>query len=165
MQRNSVEPVISLGYGHIEEIRGLIEEYTAMLVEMQPSVAEYLGIQGYEAELADLTKKYGLPGGRLYVAHLDGEAVGCIALRRLNDEDCEMKRLFVKPACRGHHLGRTLVERIVADAREIGYRRIYLDTLPFLESAIRIYKAYGWQEIERYNDSPLDNTVYMRLDL
>ena len=76
-----------------------------------------------------------------------------------------MKRLYVKPSYRGHGLAKKLVELILTDAKEIGYRSVYLDTLPFLDTAIGMYKKYGFVEIPCYNDSPIENTVYMRREL
>lgn len=152
-------------YGHEGEIRELFGEYTAMLVAGDSSFGQYLQIQNYEGELEHLEKKYGLPWGRLYLALCGGRAAGCIALRRLDGENCEMKRLYVRPAFRGSGLGEKLVRLILADAREIGYTCMRLDTLPFLESAIRLYKKLGFTETASYNDSPMDSSVFMKLEL
>lgn len=76
-----------------------------------------------------------------------------------------MKRLYVRPAFRGKRIGILLINKILSDAREIGYSHVLLDTLPFLESAIRMYKRFGFYEVESYNDSPMDSSIYMRLDL
>ena len=152
-------------YDRKEEIKELFAEYTDMLVKTDPVFAKYLAIQGYDDELKDLEKKYGMPDGRLYLAIWEGKPAGCIALRRLTGENCEMKRLYVRPEFRGCHIGGRLVRRIIEDAKEIGYQYMFLDTLPFLESAIHMYKKYGFYEIESYNDSPMDTSIYMRLDL
>lgn len=90
---------------------------------------------------------------------------GCIGLRKIDDQTCEMKRLYIRPEFRGKKLGNVLVEKIIADAREIGYSYMLLDTLPFLQSAIHIYKKFGFYEIESYNDSPMAASIYMKLDL
>ena len=103
--------------------------------------------------------------GRLYLALGEGEAAGCIALRKLDDQRCEMKRLNVRPAFRGHRIGDALVDRIIQDARAIGYRYMLLDTLPFLESAIHMYQKRGFYEIPCYNDSPVETTLFMQYDL
>lgn len=76
-----------------------------------------------------------------------------------------MKRLYVRPAYRGSHIGSLLVQKVLTDAKEAGYRFMLLDTLPFLQDAIRMYKKYGFYEIPRYNDSPMDSSIYMRLEL
>lgn len=156
---------IKLAYDAQEEVSALFREYTAMLLENDPSFAEYLAIQHYDAEVRHLEDKYGLPSGRLYIAWVDEQAVGCIGLRRLDATRCEMKRLYVRPGFRGHHLARRLVETILDDARAIGYREMLLDTLPFLENAIELYRRFGFYETGAYNDSPMDTTIYMKLDL
>lgn len=152
-------------YSYQQEIAGLFSEYTDMLVEGDPKFKAYLDLQNYDDELTHLEHKYGLPAGRLYLARLDGEAVGCIGLRKIDDDSCELKRLYVRPAYRGRGIARVLMDRILADARAIGYRVMLLDTLPFLRPALRLYKAYGFEEIARYNDSPMDTSIYMRLTL
>ena len=151
-----------------EEIPVLFTEYTDMLVEADEKFAYYLSIQHYEDELRDLRAKYGEPEGRLYLALAeDGAAAGCIALHRLDAERCELKRLYVRPAYRGQGLGSALVARILDDARQIGYRCILLDTLPVLDSAVRMYRGLGFYEIPCYNNSPIDadKTYFFRLDL
>lgn len=151
--------------GHPQETGILFSEYTRMLVEGDPAFQKYLDIQHYEEEIAHLEMKYGLPDGRLYLAYCDGELAGCIGLRKLDGGNCEMKRLYVRPAFRGKGIGGRLVRQIIADARKIGYSHMLLDTLPFLESALFMYRKYGFYEIPSYNDSPMDTSIYMRLDL
>ena len=153
------------GYERPAELLSLFTEYTRMLVSHDPSFQIYLDIQHYEDEIRDLKAKYGQPEGRLYLALWEGEAAGCIALRKLDEQRCEMKRLYVRPAFRGHRIGDALVDRILQDARAIGYRHMLLDTLPFLESAIHMYQKRGFYEIPCYNDSPMDNSIYLALDL
>ena len=153
------------GYDFPDEIRGLFSEYTGMLVRLDPDFQLYLNIQHYEDEVRDLTVKYGLPDGRLYLARVGGKAAGCIALRKLDEERCEMKRLYVRPAFRGHRIGDALVDRVIRDAKAIGYRHMLLDTLPFLESAIHMYRKRGFYEIPCYNDSPMETTIFMQYNL
>jgi len=161
----SIQFLIEPAFAYPNELQGLFEEYTNMLVEGEPSFQGYLDKQNYGAELEHPEMKYGEPEGRLYIAFCDGKPAGCIGLRRLDEENCEIKRLYVRPAYRCHGLGRTLVEGIISDAMDIGYRHILLDTLPFLREAIAMYKSMGFYEIESYNNSPLDGLVYLRLDL
>lgn len=156
---------ISPGYNRIEEIKSLFAEYTAMLINSDDRMREYLAMQNYGAELEHLEDKYGLPAGRLYLALCDGNAAGCIALRKIDDELCEMKRLYVRPGFRGAKLGERLIEKLIADARGIGYRHMLLDTLPFLEAAIHTYKKLGFYEIPCYNDNPINGSIYLRYDL
>ena len=106
-----------------------------------------------------------MPEGRLYLAYCGGQLAGCIGLRKINDVRCEMKRLYVRPEFRGKCIGSMLIQKIIEDAKEIGYQHMLLDTLPFLESAVHMYKKWGFYEIESYNDSPMETSVYMRLDL
>lgn len=152
-------------YDRPEEVLSLFTEYTQMLVSHDPSFQIYLDIQHYEDEIRNLEAKYGRPEGRLYLALWEGKAVGCIALRKLDDGCCEMKRLYVRPAFRGNKIGEALVDRIIQDAKAIGYRRMLLDTLPFLESAIHMYRKRGFYEIPCYNDSPVETTIFMQYDL
>lgn len=156
---------LELAYDDPNEIRQLFQEYTNMLVQKSPSFAEYLKIQHYDVELDDLRSKYGLPGGRLYLARVDGTAAGCAGLRGLDEARCELKRMYVRPRYRGQGISAELMDRILRDARKIGYRRMLLDTLPFLTTAIAMYKRRGFVEIPSYNDSPLPETIYMELEL
>ena len=154
------------GLEHPREIGELFREYTEMLVEGDPKFQSYLELQSFNEELRHLEGKYGPPGGKLILAREGGEAVGCIALKQMDEPGrCELKRLYVRPAFRGRGLGRELTDRIIAAARELGYREMLLDTLPFLQSAQRIYRAAGFREIEKYNDSPMDDATYMKLEL
>lgn len=168
-RKNTGETVIGIkivsAYDRAEEVRRLFEEYTDMLVENDPSFQEYLDIQNYSEEMEHLEKKYGLPDGRLYLAYCDEELAGCIGLRKMDSQNCEMKRLYVRPAFRGRKIGNLLVEKIIDDAKKIGYSYMLLDTLPFLKSAIHMYKKYGFYEINSYNDSPMNTSIYMKLNL
>jgi len=160
-----MELTLVSAFSHKDEIRELFQEYTDMLVAGNPLFAEYLLLQNYDDELAHLEQKYGLPKGRLYLLFCNGEAAGCIGLKPLDGDSCELKRLYLRPAFRGMHLSDLLVKRIINDAKEIGYKTILLDTLPFLTAAIALYKKHGFREIPKYNDSPMGNAVYMQLDL
>ena len=181
-----MKPDIIPAYNSLQEIGQLFTEYTDYLVEENPSVKAYLQIQDYEKELSHLGEKYGPPYGRLYLACLGDHPAGCIGLQKLDAQTGEMKRLYVRPEFRGHRIGRhliekvigdardigytvllldTLPEKVIGDARDIGYTVLLLDTLPFLQNAISLYRQYGFYEIPRYNDSPPDSSIYMRLDL
>ena len=156
---------IILSYDYPKEISQLLNEYTNMLIENDDSVKEILKVQNYDDELKNLKEKYGLPNGRLYLAYYDEKLAECIALRKIDDKNCEMKRLFVKEEFRGKHIGSKMIEKIIEDAKEIGYKYMLLDTLPFLKSAIYLYKEFGFYEIESYNDNPFHEAIYMKLDL
>lgn len=160
-----METKIIPAYNFLKEISILFSEYTQMLIEGDSSFQKYLEIQNYEEELEHLDVKYGMPDGRLYIAFYGGELAGCIGLRKIDEWNCEMKRLYVRPAFRGKNIGSKLIQQIITDAKEAGYSHMLLDTLPFLKSAVHMYKAYGFYEISSYNDSPMDTSIYMKLDL
>ena len=158
--------MIISAYDRIEDIRSLFSEYTDMLVSINPEFHLYLDIQHYDDEKENPSLKYALPEGRLYLdISDDGIARGCIALRKLFDGKGEVKRLYVRPEYRGNGIATALVERIIEDARDIGYKELYLDTLPELESAVKLYKSFGFEETGQYNDSPVDKTIFMKLSL
>lgn len=152
-------------YGYPKEVGELFSEYTDMLIAGDSSFQEYLDLQNYDEELKHLESKYGPPYGRLYLAYYDHELAGCIGLRRIDEQNCEMKRLYVRPQFRGKHIGNQLVQKIIDEARKAKYSHMLLDTLPFLKSAIHLYQEYGFYEIESYNDSPMDTSIYMKKDL
>lgn len=153
------------GQNQPEALHPLFEAYTAALVEQCPDFCTYLTKQNYDAELLHPEEKYGEPYGRLYLLRFAGEPAGCIALHQIDGKSCELKRLYVRPEYRGLGLAAVLVEQILQDARQIGYRRILLDTFPDLTAAIRLYKKYGFYEIPSYNGSPMDELIYLQLDL
>ena len=152
------------GYAFPQQVGVLFSEYTDMLIANDSSFQNYLDIQHYDEEVKHLEEKYGLPYGRLYLAYCEGKLAGCIGLRKIDEKNCEMKRLYVRPQFRGRHIGDKLIQKIIEDAKEIGYSYMLLDTLPFLKSAIHMYKKYGFYEIESYNDSPMSTSIYMKLD-
>ena len=124
-----------------------------------------LTFQGFETELTELPGKYRPPDGRLLLAWNDARAVGSIALRPLDANICEMKRLYVRPEARGGQLGRRLVERICEEARDAGYARICLDTLPMMVSAQSLYESLGFVPIAPYVFNPVPGTKFLALDL
>jgi ribosomal protein S18 acetylase RimI-like enzyme len=143
----------------IEQTRQLFHEYVTWL-------GVNLCFQNYDKEVAELPGEYVPPTGRLYLAIENDQTAGCIALRKLDDGICEMKRLYVRPQFRGRRLGQTLIDRIIEDARQIGYRRMRLDTLPGkMDTAIAMYRALGFKDIERYYDNPYETAAFMELGL
>ena len=143
----------------MEQARELFREYAAWL-EID------LCFQNFERELAGLPGDYAPPGGRLLIAYDDGQLAGCIALRRIGEGICEMKRLFVRSQFRGKGLGRALIQAIIREARAIGYQRMLLDTLPpKMNDAIALYRSLGFAEIEPYYENPVPGAIFMELEL
>lgn len=144
------------------------EDVTAvhgLFVEYQESLGVDLCFQGFDRELATLPGDYAPPGGCLLLAREDGTAVACVALRRLDPEACEMKRLYVQPLQRGTGLGRALAEAVIREARRIGYERMRLDTLPTMTEAAVLYERLGFREIEPYTENPVPGARFLQLEL
>ena len=142
--------------GDLRDARALFEEYAA-------SLGFDLGFQDFAAELAGLPGSYAPPRGRLLLAFVEDRLAGCVALRELEANVCEMKRLYVRPGFR--ELGRRLVEAILLEAREIGYARMRLDTVPAMERARALYCDLGFREIPAYRFNPVPGTAFMELRL
>lgn len=148
------------GPEHLTIARQLIEEYAAWL-EFK------LCFQGFEEEMQSLPGKYAPPAGRLLLALWDGKPAGVIALRPLEEAGlCEMKRLYVRPEFRGHHIGRVLAQQVIREAAEIGYSRMRLDTVAGkMDSAIAMYRELGFKETSPYYQTPVGHTLFMELAL
>lgn len=142
----------------LDAVRGLFREYAGTL-------GVDLAFQGFEAELAALPGDYEPPRGRLLLA-LDGaDPVACAALRPLDAETAELKRLYVRPTHRGLGLGRRLSELLIEAARAEGYTAIRLDTLPSMGDARTLYARLGFREIEPYRFNPVPGTAFLELAL
>jgi GNAT superfamily N-acetyltransferase len=144
----------------IEQVRMLFTEYRAELV-VEPC------FHSFDEEIASLPGSYSPPGGKLLLAKVVGQPVGCIALRRFPAEGaCEMKRLYVRPPFRGDKIGRLLAERILKEARDLGYRSMRLDSHPAsMAAAIRMYRKLGFREVGAEPVQPIDGLIYMELTL
>lgn len=139
-------------------VKGLFQEYA-------DSLSFELDFQDFREELETLPGKYGAPKGCILVAKENGETVGCVAVRPLGSEICEMKRLYVKPAHRGRRVGRELAMAIIEEARRLGYRAMRLDTDVSMKEALTLYRALGFQPIEAYCYNPLPGAMYFELKL
>ena len=124
-----------------------------------------LDFQGVDEELADLPAEYGPPAGALLIARHEGEAVGCVAVRPLEGDISEMKRLYVLPTARGLNVGRTLARDIISAARDLGYRRMRLDTIETMSAAMALYRSLGFVEIPPYYDNPIAGARFFELPL
>jgi len=144
----------------LDLVRTLFREYEA-------AIGVDLCFQGFADELASLPGRYAPPSGRLYLGEAGGTPAACVALRAFAPDVGEMKRLYVRASARGGGYGRLLAERVVADARAIGYRAMRLDTLrtPAMAAANRLYEAMGFRDIPPYYANPLPDVRYMELTL
>lgn len=124
-----------------------------------------LCFQGFEQELATLPGKYSSPEGAILLADHDGKIAGCVAVRLIKDDTCEMKRLYVKDEFQGFSAGRMLAEAVIKKAKQLGYKKMQLDTLQRLERAVGLYAKLGFKEIKPYYANPLNEVVYWELDL
>ncbi|MFL6301349.1 MAG: GNAT family N-acetyltransferase [Terriglobales bacterium] len=139
--------------------RTLFQEYGA-------SLGFSLCFQNFDKELAGLPGDYAPPRGRLLIAYIDSQAAGCVALHEFEPDVAEMKRLYVRPAFRGKCVGLALTNAIIEAAREIGYGRVRLDTVPSeMAAAVKMYQRLGFEEIAPYRANPQPGTLYLELDL
>jgi putative acetyltransferase len=180
----TIEIVHATADEHVREVRALIAEYAA-------SLTFSLDFQGFAQEIDTLQSLYAPPDGRLLLALVSGRAAGCVALRRLDEEQsfaasseapsstnvrasmtsiCEMKRLYVNPEFRGKRfagktIGTSLVVEVLKEAQKVGYKKMRLDTVPAMKRAIALYKAFGFREIPPYCFNPFPDAIFMELDL
>ena len=143
---------------HLSAVRELFTEY-ARSIEID------LCFQSFDRELAELPGRYAPPEGRLLLAMENERAAGCVALRKIAEGICEMKRLYVRPVFRRKSLGRALADAVLAAAHEIGYERMRLDTISSMTEAISLYKSLGFQRIAPYYDNPSGAAVFMEMKL
>jgi putative acetyltransferase len=141
---------------HIKAIKDLFLEYAK-------SLDFELCFQGFDKELDELPGKYSPPEGRLLLAEYKHMYAGCIALRKIGEGICEMKRLYVKPEFRGLHLGRKLADKLIEEAESIGYKKMRLDTVPAMQTAQKLYTSIGFYEIKPYRHNPVPGAVFMEI--
>ncbi len=174
----TVAPMLRITSAETDEA---VKQASVLFREYAASLGVDLSFQNFEQELASLPGDYAPPDGRLFLAFIDeapatpqgrhssassaSAFAGCIALRKIDAETCEMKRLYVRPEFRGHGAGRALAGAVIRAAREIGYRRMRLDTLPQMTEAQALYGGLGFREIAAYRHNPIAGTRYFELEL
>jgi ribosomal protein S18 acetylase RimI-like enzyme len=150
----AIEPA----YNELDTVRILFKEYSQIPGAEQCFVS-------FEKELRTLPGEYGSPKGRLYLAYYDNKAAGCIAVRPVNSDTCEIKRLYVRPEFRGHEIGRLLLEKSMSDSKRMGYGKICLETLPTMRAAISIYESPGFKQIKSYLPGTKISSIYLGLNI
>ena len=165
----SVSPVSSVvkGFAFTQaESPAQLAQARELFLEYAQSLGFSLCFQNFDQELASLPGGYAPPEGRLLLAEYEGQVAGCVALHRLEPGVCEMKRLYLRPKFRGKGLGRALADHIIAEARQVGYQRMRLDTVePIMKDAVTMYRRLGFREIAPYCTNPIAGALYMELTL
>lgn len=161
-----MSPVVKPLTFHQAESPAQIAQARELFLEYAQSLGFSLCFQNFDKELADLPGDYALPDGRLLLATYDDQLAGCVALHKLDSRICEMKRLYLRPQFRGKGIGRALADHIIAEARQIGYPRMRLDTVePVMKDAVAMYRKLGFKEIAPYCANPIAGALYMELSL
>ncbi len=143
-----------------------IAQARELFLEYGKSLGFSLCFQSFDQELAGLPGDYSPPDGRLLLAEYERQLAGCAALHKLEPEICEMKRLYLRPQFRGKGVGLALAQTIIAEARDIGYGRMRLDTVePIMKDAVAMYRRLGFKEIAPYRSNPIEGAMYMELKL
>jgi len=142
----------------LRQVKLLFSEYAS-------SLDFDLSFQNFDNELSNLPGEYSLPSGAILLAYYEGSAAGCVAMRRLAEDVCEMKRLYVRPAFRGKKIGKALSVAIIDEARKRGYSRMRLDTVPSMKEAIQLYRSLGFKETYPYRYNPRAGAMFLELIL
>lgn len=143
---------------HLATVRQLFEEYWQ-------SFGFTPCFQNFAAEVAGLPGYYAPPAGRLALGLVDGEAAGCVALRRVDDLRAEAKRLYVRPDFRGQGAGLALLQWVIDEARTAGYREMLGDTMPVMRRALAMYDRMGFEQTGSYAHDATPGAIYLRLTL
>ena len=167
-----IEIVTPTSPEQLDQVRKLIREFVSWHrqrhVEDLDLIDAYFDATAFENELASLPGKYAPPGGHLLLALYDGQPAGCVALRQMDAQACEMKRMFVYPQYHGKGIGRALAEALIQEARTIGYTSMWLDTSIRQKEALGLYQSLGFKKTDPYYELPkrLENwLVFMELKL
>ncbi|HUI29184.1 MAG TPA: GNAT family N-acetyltransferase [Candidatus Acidoferrales bacterium] len=149
----------------LPEEKQFVEDAKQLFAEYAKSLNFSLCFQGFDKELRGLPGEYAPPSGRLFLAFLENKLAGCVALRKIDDSVCEMKRLYLRPDFRGKGIGKKMTIEVVKAARDIGYSRMRLDTVPEMKEAISLYRLLGFVEISPYRENPIPGAIFMELIL
>lgn len=156
----------SSAFDYKSDMAQMYREYNELLLETDPDFESCLAMQNFDREIDELEIKFAPPRSTLIIAHTeDGKAAGCVGIKKFSEDVCELKRLYVRPEYRKSGLGQLFTEMMIEKARAVGYKRMYLDTMPGLEAALRLYKRLDFYEIEKYYDNPVERVIYLCYDL
>lgn len=136
-----------------------------LLTQYSDSLYIDLCFQDFDHELETLSIQYRKPDGALFIAYLKRQAIGCVGLRKYDDQNAEIKRMYVKPQYRGRYIGQKLLELILAAAQKLGYKKILLDTLPEMITAQALYRKFGFHETSEYRFNPVAGSVFMAKEI
>src|SRR5260370_11029242 len=162
---SSVSPVLKVLTFAQAESPTQIAQARELFLEYAQSLGFSLCFQNFDKELAGLPGDYAPPEGRLLLVEHEGQLAGCVALHKLEPGICEMKRLYLRPQFRGKGLGRALAEHIIAEARQIGYQRMRLDTVePVMKDPVAMYRKLGFKEVAPYRANPIARSVYTEFE-
>ena len=145
------------------------KEYKAAISLFKEYVSQInvdLSFQNFDKEIKEIKSQYSRPHGAIFIAYDFGKVpIGCSGLRRFEDSICELKRMYLKKEFRGRGIGKRLLIKSIEVGKELGYEKMRLDTLPSMESAIRLYKKIGFYEIKAYRFNPVEGTKYFEIQL
>ena len=165
IQTSAIKIIQPSSKEHFDATRRLFREYFELLYTL-PEMTLNMDLQSHSGELADLENgKYVPPLGAILLSTSGGEYTGVVALRKLEKDTCEMKRLYVRPQYRGESIGLHLAQRIVQKGRDLGYTKMRLDTHPHLQKAYRLYQSIGFYDIPQYNQNNVPGAIFMEIDL
>jgi len=154
--------MVEIIHAHLPElvgkVRSLFERYAA-------SSRRDCGPPDWDGESADFPGEYVPPAGALLMAQERSTAIGCVGMRPLKKDVCEMQWLFVKPSERGRGIGRLLVESLIEEAKQMGYRKMRLFTRSSTGQTIDLFLSLGFREIEPYHWTPIPGGLYFELAL
>jgi len=157
---------------HLDHVRNLINAFLKWHLKRHLEdidlINEYFDPKDFEEELASLPGKYSMPEGKLLLAFYNDQPAGCVALKKIDDHSCEMKRMFVYPEFHGKGIGYALAKAIIDEAKKIGYSSMKLDTSIRQIEAQNLYQGFGFKNIEAYYtlpDKQKNWLVFMELKL